>query len=317
MLKNSRVLITGATGFIGANLLRRCLKEGAQVCILACAGSANWRIADVKKEAVEYEVDVRDYARLENVVSKVRPEIVFHLAAYGVYPFQSDNSLIMNTNVLGTANLLNACRKNGFKRFVATGTAVEYGVKSSPLVETDLLEPVTDYGVSKAASTLLCQAVGRREDLPITILRLFTPFGDFEEKGRLISTVITSCLKKRALKLAVPGFVRDFSYISDVVDAFINVADNSNSAGNGEIYNIANGREYTIGQAVEIMLKLLNSKIKPEWGSLAPHGVKAGVQQADISKAGRVLNWSPKYSFEQGLSETIKWFEKNISLYTE
>ena len=118
MLKRKRVLISGATGFIGANLVRKCLEVGARVHILTRTTSNKWRIKDVLEEMHEHCVDLLDYEKLESIVFKIKPEIIFHTAIYGGYPFQKDINKITQTNIMGTVNLIDACSKAGFNLFI-------------------------------------------------------------------------------------------------------------------------------------------------------------------------------------------------------
>ncbi len=163
MLNNKTVLITGSTGFVGAALARRCLNENGETHLITRAGSNRWRINDILNKAQEHNVDLLDFDKLVKVVSLIKPDIVFHLAAYGVYAFQNDARRIMEINYFGTANLLNACVKSDFELFVNTGSVFEYGLKQKPLAENMVLEPISDYGVAKAASTLYCHAIGKKK----------------------------------------------------------------------------------------------------------------------------------------------------------
>lgn len=314
MIKKKKILITGATGFIGSNLLRRCLVENAEVHILSEKTANRWRLEDVLGHVKEHCADLEDNTQLEKIVSSIKPEIIFHLAAYGILSWQKDIDRIMKINFLGTVNLLNTCKKTGFEIFVNTGSVFEYGGKNNPLKENDVLEPVSDYGVSKAASTLFCQAVGKRDNEPIVTLRLFTPYGYYEEPPRLIPSVILSCIKKENPKVSSPGSVRDFIFIEDVVGSYIKVVDNINNA-KGEIINIGYGRQYTVGRVVNTIMQLTGNSVKPEWGSTTARYIESKMCKADISKARKLLNWEPEYSLEEGLRKTIGWFRENIRLY--
>lgn len=313
MLKRKRVLISGATGFIGANLVRKCLEAEAHVHIITRITSNKWRIRDVLEDVNEYCVDLLDYKKLKAIVFKVRPEIILHTAIYGSYPFQKDVNKIIQTNIIGTSNLINACSEVGFNFFVNTGSSSEYGIKDAPMNETDLLEPINIYGATKAAATLICQTKSKSEKLPIVTLRLFSPYGYYEEPTRLIPSVILACLRKENPRLLSPECVRDFIFIEDVVDASLMAIETPNSV--GEVFNIACGKQVLIKEVFDEIFKLTGNDVQPLLGNIPKQPHEPNIWQANIAKAGDILNWSPKYSLHEGLSKTIQWFKENLSLY--
>ena len=313
-IKGKKVLITGAGGFIGSMLARRLLQEKAKVHILDIPQANNWRIINILPKVHMHFADLRNQKSLNKLVSLVKPEIIFHLAAYGVYSCQKERDAIFNINFLGTKNLLDACSGLNYKLFVNTGSIFEYGIKKHPLKETDTLMPITDYGISKAAATLYCQAVALRDNKPITTLRLSTPYGYYEELPRLIPSVILSYLNGKRPQVTSPKFVRDFLFIEDAIDAYIKSVEHSKRA-KGEIFNIGYAQQYTISKVVEAIAALIASSIKPKWGNTPHYRIESNMWQTDISKAKRLLNWQPKYDLEKGLKKTINWFKDNKNLY--
>ncbi len=316
MLNNKKILITGATGFIGACLVHRLIERGAELHLTVRPQSNLWRIKDVLNKVCLHNVDLRNKDEVDSVVTKLKPKIIYHCATYGGYYFQKDTNKIFETNIIGTVNLLNACSKVDFDCFVNTGSSSEYGIKNEPMKELDVLEPVNEYGVAKASSTLFCQSVFRRTQLPIVTLRFFSPYGYYEAPTRLIPSVIISCLTRKNPKVSSPDSVRDFVFIEDVIEAYIKVAENIDKI-KGEIFNIGSGKQYSVGEVVSRIIKLTGNKVKPEWKSIPNSRVEPEVWQADISKSKDILKWQPKHSLEQGLNNTVKWFEKNISLYED
>lgn len=305
--QRKKILITGATGFIGANLVRYFLKRQASVSILIRKTSDKWRIQDIIKKVSAYSVDLLDSQKLSRAILHIRPEIIFHTAAYGGYIFQQHTKKILETNFIGTVNLVNACRNINFELFINTGSSSEYGIKSKAMAETDLLEPLTDYGLSKAAATLYCQALAKREKRPIVTLRLFSPYGYYEEPSRLILSVIKACLKGESPKLSSPNSVRDFIFIEDVVNAYVKAVENKDKAA-GEIINIGYGKQVSINETVKSIIRLTGNTVQPEWESISNPRNEPVNWQADISKAGKKLDWQPKYDLERGLKKTIRWF---------
>jgi nucleoside-diphosphate-sugar epimerase len=182
--------------------------------------------------------------------------------------------------------------------------------------ESDLLEPINDYGISKATATLFCQSVARREKLTIATLRLFSPYGYFESQARLIPSVIISCLNKTNPELSSPDSVRDFIFIDDVINAYTNVLENNNKI-RGEIFNIGYGRQHTVGEIVNKIIVLIGYKVKPIWKSVPNPRIEPFCWQADTGKAKETLNWRPRHNLDAGLTKAISWFKKNLSLYRD
>lgn len=311
--KNRDILITGATGFVGSNILRKFLDLESNVHILTRESSDKWRINDLLKDLNEYNVDLMEYEKLTHIVSEIEPTLIFHMATYGGSPFQKDSYAIIKSNFIGTFNLVNACKKADFELFINTSSSSEYGIKSHPMEENDMLGPVNDYGVSKAASTLYCQSIARNENLPIVTLRLFSPYGYYEAPMRLIPSVILACLKNENPKVTSPHFVRDFIFIEDIIDSYIKVSEKANFK--GDIFNIGQGIQHSVKEIVTKIIELTGDNVEAEWGSESRWSNEPEIWQSNITKAKNILKWKPKFSLEEGLSHTIKWFEKNLYLY--
>lgn len=313
-LMGKRVLITGATGFVGANLVRISLSCGAEVHIVTRTASNRWRLKDIFSNVKEHCCDLSNYSGLRSVVSRVKPEIVYHTAAYGGDPVQRDFQEIIRSNFTATANLLNACKQVDFELFVNTGSSSEYGIKLEPMGEGDLLEPNNDYGASKAAATLFCQAAGRREGLPIVTLRLFSPYGYYEERTRLVPHVIMACLNGKNPKISSTSFVRDFVFIEDVLNAYLRLTDAHGIS--GKIFNVGYGKQHSVGEVVDKIIELTGNNIRPEIGYPSKWQTEPERWQAEISTAKVALGWEPQYDLERGLTTTLKWFQKNMTLYS-
>ncbi len=315
MMNSRTILITGATGFVGSCLTHRLVRVDCNLHIIKREQSNIWRIKDILNRVVVHNVDLTDNDSLEKLIRNIKPQIIFYTATYGGYSFQKDVDKIIQTNIMGTINLVNACSKVGFSIFINTGSSSEYGVKSKPMNETDLLEPNDNYGVAKASATLFCQAKAISEKLPIVTLRLFSPYGYYEELRRLVPSVIISCLTGKNPKVSSPEPVRDFVFIEDVLDAYVKAVTVPNIG--GEMFNVGYGRQHSVGEVVNKIIELTGKKVNPEWGSIPERTKEPTIWQADISKAKDILKWAPKHNLEEGLNKTIKWFRENFSLYKE
>ena len=314
-VKNQNILITGGAGFVGANFVYKFLELGYKISIIEGRKTSLWRLKGIKNKININYIDLKNYLDVEKFITKLNPQIILHFAAYGTYPRkQKDIRKIIDTNLLGTMNLVNACSKTKFKCFINTGSSSEYGIKEKPMKETDLLEPDNLYGITKAAATNYCQFTANRLNLPIITMRLFGVYGYFEEKERLIPTVIKSFLTNTELKLSSPKSVRDYIFIEDIVEAYLKAIKNIQKV-KGEIFNLGTGKQYSINEVVKTVKEITGSKIKPEYGKIKLGQTEPKNWLADISKIKRLLNWQSKNNLKGGLQKNIDWFKENMFLY--
>src|SRR3989344_7983952 len=186
-----KILITGGTGFVGSNFVHELLEAGGDMHLIVRPESNFWRINDIKDKLKLHYVDLLDAAEMEKFIAELEPEVILHFATYGAYQSrQQDIKLMIDTNLLGTINLVNAASKTKFDCFINTGSSSEYGEKDHPMKETDILEPNNLYGVTKAAATMYAQFMAKKMNLPMATIRLFSPYGYFEEEGRLMPNVV-------------------------------------------------------------------------------------------------------------------------------
>jgi len=307
-----RALVTGGTGFVGANLVRRLLAEGHEVGLLVRKGHDPWRLADVSARVHWIEASLEERAALASAVADFRPRWVFHLAAHGAYSWQSDPVSILRTNVLGTANLLDACLAIGFEAFVNAGSSSEYGFKDHPPREDEVLEPTSTYGVAKAASTLYCVQAARAADAPVTTLRLYSVYGPWEEPRRFIPQLVARGLEGRLPPLASPETARDYVFVSDVCEAFVRTARRIREP--GSIYNVGTGVQTTLRQAIEVATRVFGITIAPHWGSMRDRGWDTSTWVADRTRIKEDLGWDPSVDLEHGLRLTADWLVGSPSL---
>jgi nucleoside-diphosphate-sugar epimerase len=303
-----RVFLTGAAGFVGAVLARRLLQLGHEVHVPLKDQSHRWRLASIEKELRVHLVDLRDEAGLRAAVQAARPEVIFHLAAHGAYPFQNDPESIIQTNILGSWNLLKACSAIDYQVFVNTGSSSEYGFKQYAMRETDLPEPNSYYAAAKVSQTLICQHVAIAEKRPISTFRLFSAYGPFEESTRLVPTLIQKCLNGDELQLVPPQTARDFIYVDDVVDAYLRFDELSKLR--GEIINIGTGVQSTVSQVVAAVLHHTGAEVKCHWGAMKPRIWDSATWVADATKSRRLLGWHAATSLSDGLGKTVAWMRE-------
>lgn len=310
--KADRILITGGSGFVWANLVRKLVKLWFQnIFLILREGSDIWRINDViDRLNIEYWT-LTDSIFVENCVKKISPDIIYHLAANGVTSETSITNLFTN-NVFWTINLLSACVSNWFKYFVNTGSNFEYWKKNQPFKESDSFRPDDDYSVSKASSTLYSSYIWRKYSLPVYTYRLFCVFGPYENKKRLIPHLFLSYINNKKPNLSTPDSVRDFIFVDDVVNYYLNV--DSINWDFWWIYNIWSWKQYSIWEIVEYVKKISNSGINPCYWTNVSRWNEATMYMANTNKIDKTFTIKQK-NIEEWLRETYWWFLDNYKLY--
>ena len=306
-------IVTGATGFVGANLAQRLLQDGHEVHLLLRHGYAPWRIAAIRSAVQRHEVDLGDSQELERVVAAIRPDWVFHLAVHGAYSSQGDLHQMVATNIVGTINLVQAAQRAGVAAFVNTGSSSEYGFKDHAPPEDTWLEPNSDYAVTKAAATLYCRHAARRGGLLLPTLRLYSVYGPYEEPARLLPSIVVHGLRGALPPLVSPDIARDYVYIDDVIDAYLLAATAPNQVP-GAVYNVGTGSQTSLGDVVSTARRVLAVAAEPRWGSMPNRGWDTNVWVANNREARRALGWRPQHTFEDGLRRHIRWFQEHPDL---
>lgn len=312
---SDKYLITGATGFIGTCLTRFLVENDQDVSLLVRDRALNWRLRDISGKLHIYESDILN-PDLEQLIEKIKPNIVFHLSAYGSLASDKvDINSILDINIKGLINLINALKRQNLKIFVNTGSSSEYGIKNIPMKETDVLNPINDYGVSKAAATLYGQKAAIIDSLPIVTYRLFSPYGFFEDKNRLIPSVIYNALKNKPINLTSPSNVRDFVFIDDVANAYVAAVNGIIKP--GDIFNIGSGQQHSVKEIVDIVMEITGSKSEIKWNALElqKRQIEPKTWRADVEHAKKDLKWEAKTSLYDGLQKTVSWLKNNMSYY--
>lgn len=317
MKENKKILVTGATGFIGTNLVRELVEdESNSIFIVLRNASDTWRINDVLKKVKVIYCDLNNYVDIKKIVEEIKPNIIYHCVNYGGFPNEKDFNLIINTNIVSTINLINSCLDQDFDAFINLSSSSEYGFKDKPMNEEDKLEPINDYGISKVTSTIYANNFGKIHKKPIVTVRLFSPFGYYESKERLFPSLLLNILEGVPPKLANPNSARDFIFIEDVVQFLLELSEKAKRHC-GEIFNLANGKQYTVKEVADLAIKLSGKNLNAEYGSVEGRKYDTPIWVADMNKTFKNFKWKPKYSLEEGLKKTINWFKLNRELYFE
>ena len=300
-----RVLITGASGFVGSNIARRLLAEGHEVHALLRKERVAWRVADLERDLRVHSGELADEAAVGAAVSSARPDWIFHLAVHGAYPSQTDLKRMVMTNVVGTVNLLEACLPDGFEAFVSAGSSSEYGLKDHAPSEDEPPEPNSHYAVTKAAAALYCRYTGQARGLSVTTLRLYSVYGPYEDPTRLIPALAVAGLGRELPPLADPEVARDFVYIDDVVEAFLLAASRAHPP--GAVYNVGTGVQTRLREVVDVVRRVMEIDAAPEWGSMPNRSWDTNVWVADPGRIRDELGWSPRHTFEDGFRAFVGW----------
>lgn len=309
------MLITGAAGFIGSHIARRMVRENFSVHIIARKGTDLWRVKDVLHGLVVHWADLTDEKSMRTLADEINPDHIFHLAVAGLRGGVSlPEKDLIRVNLLGLMNILTIFKEAHYKSFINFGSSSEYGCKETRMAESDSCRPINAYGVTKLAATSYASFIGITQGKPIVTLRPFSPFGPYDHRERLISSIALKVLGGKDPVLAQPNTVRDYIFIDDVVDLSLEAMRKAENLC-GEIFNVGNGKEQTTERVVNIILGFLGVQKKPNWGNVAPRPLESPKWEADMGKTFAVFDWRPRFSLEEGLHRTIEWFRENKHLY--
>ncbi len=300
-----RTLVTGAGGFVGANLVRRLARDGHEVHATCRPGSDPWRLRSLAGVAM-HGVELAEPGAAGALVGDVSPQWIFHLAAHGAYSWQTDAQAICNANLHATIALADAAERHGVQAFIHAGSSSEYGFKDHPPAEDERPDPNSTYAVTKAAATMYCRHRAREGELPATTLRLYSVYGALEDSRRLVATLLREGLQHHLPPLVSPDTARDFVYVEDVCDAFVLAAERAGETA-GEIYNVGSGHQTTLRTLVECVRGLLDIPDEPCWGTHQQRIWDTDLWCASVTRIARDLGWVASTDIGDGLRRTAGW----------
>lgn len=306
------ILVTGGHGFLGSHLVKALLDEKAQVAIMARAGADLIRLKEKLPHIQHLPVDLTDFEKVRAVVKELNPRGVFHLAAATVASgVRASSATVVNTNLRGTENLLEATRDIDYDFFITSGTFLEYGMRGRPVKESDRCDPPELYSITKLGATLLGQAYAREYKKPIVTFRLGTVFGPAMPDDRLLSRVIDNALHNREIKMTQPEVTRDFIYVEDVVRLLLEARVRAKVYG-GEIFNAGSGRAVSFQTVIDRVLRLTESKSKVSWGAFPSVSYDSDIWQLDMEKTFKHFAWRPRHTFDEGVATTIDQYRASL-----
>lgn len=316
-----KVVVTGADGFIGSHLTERLLQEGYIVKAFVYYNSFNsWGWLDTLPKNVLNEIevfagDIRDPNGVRTAIQGC--DSVFHLAALIGIPFSyhSPDSYV-DTNIKGTLNILQAALEFNVKRVLITSTSEVYGTAQFiPITEEHPCQGQSPYSATKIGADSLAESFYRSFELPVTIVRPFNTYGPRQSARAIIPTIITQLLNDyKEIKIGNDTPTRDFAFISDTVNGFIEIAKSEKTI--GEEINIATQSEISIGRLAKMIIDIINPKAKIIQDPKRFRPEKSEVQRlfGSNKKLKELTNWKQNYSLEKGLNETIQWFSNKENL---
>jgi len=308
------VLVTGSAGFIGSHLVEQLIELGAKVTGFVRYNSRNYR-GFLPADCGVIAGDLGDLTSVERAVGG--NEVVFHLGALISVPYSFDHSEeVMRTNALGTFNVLESVRRHGCESLVVTSTSEVYGTAQYvPIDEKHPKNPQSPYAASKIAADALALSFHAVHQLPVSVVRPFNTFGPRQSDRAIIPALIGQILNRDRVEVGNLDTTRDFTFVSDTVDGMICAA--SSLAAIGQEINLGTGAEVTIAQLVEVLMQELGKRPPV---TISPQRVRSSgseVRQllSDNRKAKKLIDWSPKMTFIEGLRRTIVFVREHPELY--
>jgi NAD dependent epimerase/dehydratase len=320
-IKGKKVLVTGAGGFIGSHLTEKLVSDGAEVRAFVHYNSRNsWRNLEMLPKETQDTLDivsgdVRDPFFVRHVVKDC--DVVLHLAALIAIPYSYIAPRdFVDTNVLGTLNVMQACLDEGVEKVVHTSTSETYGTaKYVPIDEKHPLQGQSPYSASKIGADKIAESYYLSFDLPVATIRPFNTYGMRQSARAVIPTIISQALTNKKVKLGSLRPIRDYTYVSDTVQGFIRMVESDKSV--GQVINIGSNSEVVIGNLAEKIISLIgrDAQIVCDESRIRPENSEVERLLCDNTKAMKLLGWEPSVSLEEGLKKTIEWISENISVY--
>ena len=300
------IWIVGASGFIGAKLFFSLSRIRPDVYAVSLHAESSWRLLHCPYPN-RITLDVTDAREVEAAVKKHRPRTVFNLSAYGAYERQNVPGRIHEVNYTGTLNLIVALLESGCDAFVQAGSSSEYGLNCAAPAETATLEPNSDYAVSKVASSYLLGYYGHIRRFPCTHLRLYSVYGPWEERDRLVATLVRLGLQGKYPPLVNPDISRDFIYIDDCTRAFVKAALVACHTDPGRNFNIATGTKTTLAEIAAQVQQTFGIPTPPVFGAMPKRKWDLSDWYGNPAQAATQLDWTPRLSLAEGLALTADW----------
>jgi NAD dependent epimerase/dehydratase len=319
--QNKKVLVTGAGGFIGSHLVERLAAEGASLRAFVRYNSrADYGLLRLAPPEVRAKLevvagDLRDNYAIQKAVEGC--QVVFHLGALISIPYSYVHPVeVAQTNLMGTVNILTACREAGTERVIQTSTSEVYGTaRYVPIDEAHPLQGQSPYSASKIGADKLVESFYCAFGLPVVTVRPFNTFGPRQSARAVIPTIITQALAQKTIRLGNLETTRDFTFVSDTVNGFIKAAEAPNVE--GQTFNLGTGQEIRIGDLANLIIQKVGNPVEIQVDAVRLRPGESEVLRllSNNTLARETLGWQPEVTFEQGLERTIAWIKDNLGLF--
>jgi dolichol-phosphate mannosyltransferase len=304
------ILVLGASGFIGANLLRRLLAVRSDVTGTVFSGDT-WRLDEVSSANIAF-LNLQDPVSVRSVLHRVAPRTIFDCSSFGAYSFEQDYERVHATNYTSFIRLMEEVAEMELAAFIHAGSSSEYGLNSAAPAEDAAPLPNSHYAVSKVAASAAISYYGKVRGVPVANLRLYSVYGPYEDSSRLIPVLCETSLRGELPVLARPEVSRDFVHVDDVVEAFADAARLMAPALAGESFNIGSGRATTLADLASVAIDTFGLSAVPRFNPAAGRAWDTDNWYADCAKAAKLLGWRARTGLADGLRQTRDWWRRQL-----
>jgi GDP-mannose 4,6-dehydratase len=311
-MSKGKVVVTGATGFIGSHIVPELLERDYDVYALERYVTGRYVLGNLRNVKTVFG-DLKDFFAIRKIIHEIQPSAVIHLAAVSPVAYSYDHPQEnIETNLIGTVNLAEACLREvpNFKQLLFASTSETYGNGPSPKTEDTPQNPNSPYAVSKLACEKYLLYMKDAYGFPITILHNFNTYGRKDNVHFVVERTIVQMLQGKTVRLGDPTPIRDFMYVADHVSSYLTCLGNEKAI--GEVFNFCTGKAVSIKQLVQLIAELCGFRNEVVWDTIPSRPLDINVLVGDYSKAKKILNWEPKFTLEEGLRLTIDFWKKKL-----
>ena len=304
------ILVIGASGFIGANILRRCLENREDVVGTVFSGDS-WRLKGIPSTHISF-LNLQDPISVLSLVHRVKPKTIFDCSSFGAYSFEQDIARVHSTNYLSFISLMEEIAELDLSAYIHAGSSSEYGMNASGPGEINSLIPNSHYAVSKAAASHAISYYGKVRGVPIANLRIYSVYGPYEDSSRLIPVLCEKSMEGKLPVFAHAEISRDFLYIDDAVEAFIDAAIHMAPEIAGESFNIGTGVQTSLASLASLTRRLFEIEEEPRFNPGVGRAWDVKDWYANPTKAKETLGWTAKVGLKEGLADTREWWKNYL-----